>query len=141
KPKKMQPLLPPQRRLCSTRKQSRAAINPTPTLRRRSRRAKRHRQSQPKQPRRRKRPTKRRNAYSGLFSPSAGLAAPAAGEFALVSLVFGSGANIPSGFGSSLLSSGFAAGFFFASDLAFSSPLVARLVARPGPDAPSIDLR
>src|SRR5215510_3806047 len=131
----------PRRKQCSTRKQRRRAINPTRGLRSRKREAKAHRQSQPRRPRpkRGKRLPKRRDAYYGFFSPSAGLASPAAGVCAFVSLVFGSGANIPSGFGSPLPSSGLAAGFFFASDLA--SPLVARLVARPGPEGPSIDLR
>ena len=48
-----------------------------------------------------KKTTPRPDAYSGFFPPSAGLASPAAGTFALVSLAFGSGANIPNGFGSS----------------------------------------
>src|SRR6185503_7724946 len=138
-------LLSPPRKQCSIRKQRHSAMNPTPSLRRRTRRVKIRPQSPPG-PRQgqRRRLTRRPDAYSGFFPPSAGLASPAAGAFALVSFAFGSGANMPSGFGSSLAASGFfsapfpssalAAGFFFASDLPLSSPLVARLVARPGPE-------
>src|SRR5262245_2841998 len=111
------------------------------------RRAKTYRQSRPRQPGQRRRATRRPEGYSGFFPPSAGLASPAGGAFALVSVVFGSGANMPSGFGSSLPASGFFSAPFLSSVLAtgfffVSSALVARLVARPGPEGPpSIDLR